>query len=232
MLVKVNETNRTEQGDWNDLMTTNTLIPIVPVDTYDYSKAVDIQSATVKIADIKNIPWEWTIAVNIQGYGTGAYNSATWRYTIHFYYQINNGDLVWVSDTIYYRNDKTSSFEISVSKWDIVSIYAQNEASGYPNRFGLEDLSVTWPTTWQIILSKDWDISWYATKLTSIWQQELITFFWSFWWEFLNWIKDIQECIDLIKSPTRTTTATTWSITLWQCVWYIVIWDYKIPYYK
>lgn len=42
-------------------------------------------------------------------------------------------------------------------------------------------------------------------------------FFWKKWDDFILWVES--------------TTRTTWSIAPWNCVWFIQIWKYKIPYY-
>ena len=60
-------------------------------------------------------------------------------------------------------------------------------------------------------------ISWYAMSIVGLWNLWYITIFWLQDTNFYMW--------------EETTTATTWSITPWNFVWYLQIWDYKIPYY-
>lgn len=76
------------------------------------------------------------------------------------------------------------------------------------------------------------DCPWRPTSLKNIWDLGIINIFWIQNWEFYK-----NNFFDwLIKSNGTTTTATTWSISLWNAVWYVVIqiWDnkYKIPYYS
>lgn len=56
------------------------------------------------------------------------------------------------------------------------------------------------------------------TKIEEIGAQTVLNIFWIFDGEFFVWIE--------------TENATTWSITPWNFVGYLQIWDYKIPYYK
>ena len=56
------------------------------------------------------------------------------------------------------------------------------------------------------------------TKVEEIGAQTVLNIFWIFDGEFFVWIE--------------TENATTWSITPWNFVGYLQIWDYKIPYYK
>lgn len=56
------------------------------------------------------------------------------------------------------------------------------------------------------------------TEIKEIWELSVLNIFWIFDGEFFVWVE--------------TDTATTGSIAPWNFIWYLQIWDYKIPYYK
>lgn len=59
-----------------------------------------------------------------------------------------------------------------------------------------------------------------------IWETSKVNIFWIKDWDFYNWFSWI-----LTSQNEKTTSATTWNITLWNAVGFIQMGEYKIPYY-
>jgi len=93
-----------------------------------------------------------------------------------------------------------------------------------PNRYSSSNVSGTYTRSTPITITYPLSIhknSKYIGRTNDIlwlWELWTMTIFWVYNWEFFAWIE--------------TTEATTWTITPWNFVWYLQIWDYKIPYYK
>lgn len=101
----------------------------------------------------------------------------------------------------------------AIQKWQTLRIQiAWNQNSNYTIR--AKNIRVYW-NPW----SKDntTAVSWYPTSPKQLWDLWVFFFFW-----ISNWVVNFWQ---------ETTEYTTWNITPWNCVWFLQIWKYKIPYY-
>lgn len=98
---------------------------------------------------------------------------------------------------------------IDLSRWDSFDIWYSTDGWQW----------TVWPFTvnYEVDLYKKWDYSFIPSEVIALWEQLTVNIFWIVDNEFYVW--------------EEVATATTWSITPWNFVWYIKIWKYKIPYY-
>ena len=139
----------------------------------------------------------------------------------------------WNTKTqLYYWRYNWDNADLDIPIWKTVEFYIRAEHSSYSwiNSNCSVQISSEVTTAKQY---KIWDINWFPTEVVQPWHVWKINIFGTISEKsFYNWVKDIQDCIDLIKSPTLSTTATAWNIAPWNFVGYIQIWNYKVPYYK
>ena len=103
---------------------------------------------------------------------------------------------------------------INAEAWQTIYLYPYIQAG---QNAGLWIKLETYSNTLLFQLSKKSNIVWYSNRDYLVWDLGIITIF---------WVKDNNFYI-----WQTTNTATTWNITPWNFVWYLQIWDYKIPYY-
>lgn len=124
------------------------------------------------------------------------------------------------------KNGLEWSWSATLQPWEQLDLYfGQWQSSSTPQSY--------W-TSWTYVnanphkVSRSLKIYWFPNKIISIWKIGQIAIFWvGNWSELLNWITEI-----LTSKNETTTEATAWSITPANFVWYIKVWDYKIPYYN
>lgn len=97
--------------------------------------------------------------------------------------------------------------------WNTYKVYAYATSSSSYWNSQLTNLTVKRTA---ILLKKEW-LNWKPSSVVGIWKMWYIPFFW-----IINNELNIWEEVN---------TAIAWSITLWQAVWYLKLWKYKIPYY-
>ena len=134
----------------------------------------------------------------------------------HSYRILVNGVVVASKSWSWNSGSDTVTGTCNITKWDSTVVFQLTGQTLGTYDYIFTKASGTISLTPKII----WKTTGGAvpTEVKSIWQQITVSIFWVFDWEFFVWVE--------------TNSATTGSITPWNFVWYLQIWDYKIPYYK
>lgn len=103
----------------------------------------------------------------------------------------------------------TRTTTVDVNAWDTLDITCDSLGSQYTSTYYSSQLEISPARNYPSII---------PSEVKGIWQNLISPFFWIIDWQFYVW-KEVQS-------------ASTWSITPWNFVGYLQIWDYKIPYYK
>lgn len=181
------------------------------------------------------------------------WNNVTWT----AYCEILNSSnvVIWTSDTISIAGsgtEKTFNFSpwIDVSSWNtyhfnIVSAswsipsYTYAQSWNYPN-WQLVIWNTLQNASWDLYFKVNYDEIWTSKENDPIYLQDDWTIWVESWTnEVIIWNIFSDTEINFINRINwkQSTTATTWSITLWNAVWYITknipwVWNIKIPYYN
>ena len=133
-------------------------------------------------------------------------------YSNQSWYLKKNGTTVYTGGG---RDTWDGSYSFTFSQWDVITI-GFNIDTGTFNY----SITVTSGSVW-IPWSRGWAVL-KVNELKEIWQQVTTTSFWEFddisWRIFYLWDDTI-------------TSVDTWNIALWNAIWFVQIWKYKIPYY-
>lgn len=139
---------------------------------------------------------------------------ANWYFTVTATLQTSHW---WALVTLYKNNVVILQSWFSNADWNVIT-YTWECTEGDVIKAQAYQSEVKFDSTFKNILRKTWN-SVLPREVEDIWNLAIMTLFWihTDWKEYL-W----QE----------TNSAITWDITPWNFVWYLKIWDYKIPYYK
>lgn len=168
------------------------------------------QHVSQKIWEFNTISWG-SLSVSLSGSffseGGGASNPNLYvkldGTTVYTYTVSNNG---WSTSTT-----------ITVPNWiHNIQLYIEWHSDGGGYRRCISNCDATFTLTPKI----RWKTAWggVPTKVIELGKLMVLNIFGIFDGEFFVWVE--------------TENATTWSITPWNFVGYLQIWDYKIPYYK
>lgn len=175
-------------------------------DTNTYTHTGDSSPST--ILTYKNETW---VDLKIYSLSCQAYEST---YTAHGYiYTYIDGTLIGttrVDNEMPYQS-KGLLYNIVLKNWQTLKV----EILGWQNRtITVKDIQLVFSSR---LKNNTTSISWKPNDIKSLWNLATMTIFGVLWWEAFLWVE--------------TTEHTTWYITPWNCVWFLQIWKYKIPYY-